>query len=64
MYNPFEKEFLEQVQKIIDLRRRGMHDEADLEQNTLEGMNLSYGKEDIMELNSVELNNELEVIYE
>lgn len=64
MYNPFEKEFLEQVQKVRDLRNRGMHDEADLEQNTLEGMNLSYGKEDIMELNSVELNNELEVIYE
>lgn len=64
MYNPFEKEFLEQVQKIRDLRNRGMHDEADLEQNTLEGMNQSYGKEDIMELNSVEFNNELEVIYE
>jgi hypothetical protein len=64
MYNPFEKEFLEQVQKIRDLRNRGMHDEADLEQNTLESMNQSYGKEDIMELNSVEFNNELEVIYE
>jgi hypothetical protein len=50
MYNPFEEEFVKQVQKIRELRNEGKNDEADLEQNTLESMNQIMGYEDIEEL--------------
>ena len=50
MYNPFEEEFVKQVQKIRELRNEGKNDEADLEENTLQSMNQIMGYEDIEEL--------------
>lgn len=63
MYNSFEEEFVNQVQKIRDLRSQGKHDEADLEENTLQSINQVFGKEDFSELNE-RTKDQLEVIYE
>lgn len=63
MYNSFEEEFVNQVQKIRDLRSQGKHDEADLEENTLQSINQVFGKEDFSELDE-RTKDQLEVIYE
>jgi len=63
MYNSFEEEFVNQVQKIRDLRSQGKHDEADLEENTLQSINQVFGKEDFSELDE-RTRDQLEVIYE
>jgi len=67
MYNPFEEEYVNQVQRVRDLRAEGRHDEADLEQNTLDSMNQVFGIEDYQGLDQRtkdQLDQKLEVVYE
>jgi len=63
MYNPFEEEYVKQVQKIRDLRSAKKFDEAQLEENTLQSINQMMGKEDFSELEE-RTKDQLEVIYE
>lgn len=63
MFNPFEEEYIKQVQRIRDLRSQGKYDEASLEENTLASINQYIGYEDLKDLDD-QTQQELEVIYE
>jgi hypothetical protein len=63
MFNPFEEEYVKQVQRIRDLKAQKKFDEAALEENTLASINQYMGKEDLADLDE-KTQLELEVVYD